>query len=338
MQCLDWKRVRKTYLETLRDWGLSIEEEDLLIPLSSVTKHENVQDFFECPHTFSEDVNFSHRNLSPKGHRLVYWNLCDLTHPALVGANKAAQEAAQEAFWAVYLAEVLQAYDCQMEWEIIALRLTPDVEPLAKEFVEYTPKATSHEKFIEIGKRFGVENVFDTVKERRRENLKRHAPALKQLVSDFFNFGDLVEGEPSAYVKFRGFTPLLNEIFEIIYPSATLTRMVTSGSYSWPDNPETLYLVPFKNFDWGLTDWDLVSGEEKLFDPRETAFFKDDMNGWSQRRGISLLTEQYNTNLCGPIRGYISPSCTPEFAETVNVLSKEMDFAEALKSALALTS
>lgn len=321
-----------TYIEILRAWGCTVKEEDLFVPLSAREPGPiSVQYFFECPHALTEDTNYANAKFSSGGHRIIYWDLCYVTHAPLLGETEDAKKASQDAFFLGLLAEFMNAVELQARHEVMKLGLKPGIEEYAKDHIAPN-SASSYFAHIElVAKKFGLEDLRLAVSKRRLEIFAEDAPALEEFMYKAFNLKPLRKTSRTAYVHFKHATKILAELLTILYPSvmvkeAGMTEEALGGRQEEP--PVLFHEIPIDNLNLNLSP----EGLNTIIDAGSVRL----QEGVSRSAASALSSRtQFSPYLD---KAYAKPKAGPGFNETLGVLAKEMNFEDAIKAAKALES
>lgn len=319
-----------TYIETLRAWGCTVKEEDFFVPLSAREPGPiSVQDFFECPHTLTEDTNYANADLSSAGHRIIYWDLCYVTHAPLLGETEDAKKATQDAFFLVLLAEFMNAVELQARHEVMKLGLTPGIEEYAKDHITPNLSAIYFAHVELVAKKFGLEDLRTAASKRRLEIFAENTPALEKLMLKAFKLKPLRKTSQTAYVHFRYATSILPELLTILYPSIMVKEAVMNKEAferRREEPPVLFHEIPIEGLNLSLSP----EGLNTFIDGDSVR-----LQGEISRSAANTLSS--STQFVPYVdKAYAKPKAGPGFNETLGVLTKEMNFEEALKVAKAL--
>ena len=246
-----------TYIETLRAWGCTVKEEDLFVPLSAREPGPiSVQDFFECPHTLTEDVNYANTEFSSVRHRIIYWDLCYVTHSPLLGETEDAKKASQDAFFLALLAEFMNAVELQARHDVMRLGLKPGIEEYTRDYITPSLSAIYFAHVELVAKKFGLEDLRTAASKRRLEIFAENVPALEELVLKAFKLKPLRKTSQTAYVHFKHATRILPELLTILYPSimvkeAVRTEEALRGRREEP--PALFHEIPVEGLNLNLS-------------------------------------------------------------------------------------
>lgn len=316
--------MSSTYIEILRAWGCTVKEKDLFVPLSAREPGPiSVQYFFECPHTLTADTNYANAKFSSGGHRIIYWDLCYVTHTPLLGETEDAKKASQDAFFLGLLAEFMNAVELQTRHEVMKLGLKPGIEEYTKDSVAPNSASIYFAHIELVAKKFGLEDLRLAASKRRLEIFAEDTSALEEFMLKAFNLKPLRKTSQTAYVHFKHATKILPELLSILYPSV----MVKEAGLS-EEAPVLFHEIPIDGLNLDLSS----EGLNTIIDAGSVKL----QEGISRSAASALSSRTHFAPYLD--KAYAKPKAGPGFNETLGVLAKEMDFEDAIKTAKALES